>query len=583
MPACPRCRMTDCANSVFVFTANWFGPIRRGIRVGAEGVERNDRSTAGVHRALPERRRRAERRFDLRARTSFRSRFAAAATMRPGSRSCDGGMVIDLRGMRDVVVDPRSRTARAGGGATWGDFDRATAVHGLATTGGADLDDGHRRTHARRRARLVDAELRHDVRQPDRRRSRHGRRTGCCAPARRRTPICSGRCAAAAATSASSRPSSSKLHPVSTVLGGMFLYPLARARDVLRFYRDFDAVGARRAHGVRGDDAFARRRPVVALGDLLQRSGDGRRARDQARFAISERRSPAQSARCRTRRFRRCSTPGSRRGCRFTGARSSSRRFRTSSIEAARVGVRARAVAAQRDSHRAVRRGRAPSAARDTAFDNRDSDSNLVIVSRWADPRGRRAKRRVGEGDVGRGEAVHERARVRQLHRRWRGAGSRARGVQRREVRATVAGQAKVRSDERVSDQSEHCAWVRWLVVHPGRHRRGDTERTAWNGHHAGLPEQRELGPTSVSSCWKRRSGTEVDYLEGITSRATFGHTRSDTSAHAKLPFGPSKAVCAKLPDDHARRFRCIPDCVRCIVSRVNRNICRGDPNPRKR
>ena len=49
----------------------------------------------------------------------------------------DGGMVIDLRGMRDVVVDPMARTARAGGGATWGDFDAATAVHGLATTGGA--------------------------------------------------------------------------------------------------------------------------------------------------------------------------------------------------------------------------------------------------------------------------------------------------------------------------------------------------------------------------------------------------------------------------------------------------------------
>lgn len=38
--------------------------------------------------------------------------------------------------MRGVHVDPRNRTARAEGGATWGDFNAATHAHGLATTGG---------------------------------------------------------------------------------------------------------------------------------------------------------------------------------------------------------------------------------------------------------------------------------------------------------------------------------------------------------------------------------------------------------------------------------------------------------------
>ena len=38
--------------------------------------------------------------------------------------------------MRGVTVDPESRTARAEGGATWGDFNDATHAHGLATTGG---------------------------------------------------------------------------------------------------------------------------------------------------------------------------------------------------------------------------------------------------------------------------------------------------------------------------------------------------------------------------------------------------------------------------------------------------------------
>lgn len=54
----------------------------------------------------------------------------------PGFGTVDDGVVADLSGMRAVTVDPAKRTARAEGGATWGDFNEATAVHGLATTGG---------------------------------------------------------------------------------------------------------------------------------------------------------------------------------------------------------------------------------------------------------------------------------------------------------------------------------------------------------------------------------------------------------------------------------------------------------------
>jgi FAD/FMN-containing dehydrogenase len=54
----------------------------------------------------------------------------------PGFGTSDNGVVIDLSGMRGVRVDPSARTARAEGGATWGDFNAATGAFDLATTGG---------------------------------------------------------------------------------------------------------------------------------------------------------------------------------------------------------------------------------------------------------------------------------------------------------------------------------------------------------------------------------------------------------------------------------------------------------------
>jgi hypothetical protein len=53
--------------------------------------------------------------------------------------------MIDLSLMRGIYVDPKARTARAQGGATWADFNRETQVHGLATTGRRRLDDRNRR------------------------------------------------------------------------------------------------------------------------------------------------------------------------------------------------------------------------------------------------------------------------------------------------------------------------------------------------------------------------------------------------------------------------------------------------------
>jgi FAD/FMN-containing dehydrogenase len=53
-----------------------------------------------------------------------------------GNATNDGGIVIDLSAMRAVHVDPVKRTAWVQGGATWGDVDRETQLHGLAVPGG---------------------------------------------------------------------------------------------------------------------------------------------------------------------------------------------------------------------------------------------------------------------------------------------------------------------------------------------------------------------------------------------------------------------------------------------------------------
>ncbi|MFJ8156921.1 FAD-binding oxidoreductase [Streptomyces sp. NPDC094468] len=53
-----------------------------------------------------------------------------------GSASGDAALVVDLRRMHGVTVDPAARTVRVQGGATMSDLDRTTEPYGLATTGG---------------------------------------------------------------------------------------------------------------------------------------------------------------------------------------------------------------------------------------------------------------------------------------------------------------------------------------------------------------------------------------------------------------------------------------------------------------
>ena len=78
----------------------------------------------------------------------FAREHGLAASVRGGGHSvagkavADGAMMIDLSLMQEVQINAGRQTALAQGGATWGEFDRAAEIFGLATTGGVISSTG---------------------------------------------------------------------------------------------------------------------------------------------------------------------------------------------------------------------------------------------------------------------------------------------------------------------------------------------------------------------------------------------------------------------------------------------------------
>ena len=157
----------------------------------------------------------------------------------PGHSVCDGGVVIDLSSMRGVRVDPATRKAQAQAGAKWIDFDHETQAFGLATTGGTVSDTG-----------IAGLTLGGGLGWLS---SKHGLTVDNLVSAD--VVLADGRFVTASAAENPDlfwglRGSSGnlgvvtsleyQLHPVGpTVLGGMVAYPLGKAKEVLRFYREF--------------------------------------------------------------------------------------------------------------------------------------------------------------------------------------------------------------------------------------------------------------------------------------------------------------------------------------------------------
>jgi FAD/FMN-containing dehydrogenase len=159
----------------------------------------------------------------------------------PGNAVCEGGLMLNLSRMRSVRVDPVRRTVRAGGGATWRDFDHETQAFGLASTGGTDATTGIAGLTlggglgwlAGKYGLACDNLLSVDI------------------------VTAEGRLLTVSATENSDlfwglrggggnfgvvTSFEYRLHPISPVLAGPVLYPFRAAKDVLKFYRDFSST-----------------------------------------------------------------------------------------------------------------------------------------------------------------------------------------------------------------------------------------------------------------------------------------------------------------------------------------------------
>ena len=171
---------------------------------------------------------------------------------------CDEGLVIDLCGLRGIRVDAAARTVRVEGGCTWGDVDHATHVFGMATpsgiigtTGVGGLTLGGGLGHLTRKCGLtVDNLLEADVVLAD------GRLVTASAEMHPDLfwALRGGGGNFGVVTSFLFR-----LHPLDMVVAGPTLWPLERAGDVMRWYREF-IVSA--PHDLNGFFAFLSVPPV---------------------------------------------------------------------------------------------------------------------------------------------------------------------------------------------------------------------------------------------------------------------------------------------------------------------------------
>ena len=155
-----------------------------------------------------------------------------------GNAVCEGALMIDLSPMKGVRVDPAGRTARAEAGLTWGEYNRETQAFGLASTGGVVSTTGIAGLtlggglgwlmgkHGLSCDNLISADLV----------TADGALVSASAE---RNPDLFWGLRGGGGNFGVVTSFEYQLHPVGPVLAGMVIHPMARAKEMLRFYRDF--------------------------------------------------------------------------------------------------------------------------------------------------------------------------------------------------------------------------------------------------------------------------------------------------------------------------------------------------------
>ncbi len=249
---------------------------------------------------------------------------------------CDDGVVLDLSLLRSIDVDPAARTVRVGGGCTWGEVDRATHEHGLATpsgviatTGVGGLTLGGGLGHLTRKHGLtIDNLLEAEVVLADGSRAR----ASADENADLFWALRGGGGNFGVVTSFTFR-----CHPVSTVLAGPTFWPIEQTAEVLHTYREFIGSAPRELSGffavmtVPPAPMFPEElhlRKVCAVVWCYTGSEDTVDGLVAPLLAVGTR-CCTPSGRCRSPRSRACSTGSTTPACSGTGGATSSTSWTT--------------------------------------------------------------------------------------------------------------------------------------------------------------------------------------------------------------------------------------------------------------
>lgn len=157
-----------------------------------------------------------------------------------GKAICDDGIVIDLTQMKGIRVDPATRTAHAQAGVLWGELDRETQAHGLATTGGAVSTTGIAGLTLGggvgwlmgKYGLTIDNLLSVDLVTAN--------GEFITASEHENADLFWG-VRGGGGNFGIATSFEYQLHPVGPVLAGVVMHPIERAKEVLRFYRDYAA------------------------------------------------------------------------------------------------------------------------------------------------------------------------------------------------------------------------------------------------------------------------------------------------------------------------------------------------------